>query len=399
MPAPRYHIIFSTLIEGRQPVQVYHDLADLFKIDQELVQQIFTRQGVVVKSDLDRATAEQYIQVILAAGAICVIEPMPPGSGAVVAADPLPEAQDDSGRAEPRPGAEKKVDSFVPDTDLFFSRLKDESCIEDADGETLKFRTPVFAAFLLLAGACFPIVSGSGQVHWPWQFVFEPQPPGLLWWVLLPVAAVGMLALLRAPAFSLIVACVGAVTLLSISVVLWEAALVLPLRILPFDRMAALVYILPLLGAAVCSAACRAMHDLGELVLLRLLAICGSLAVLIPAVTALFSAGMIWARWSMILLLLLLLLYAGLVFVCVCLPSVSEFMLCQIRLLSMLLVCWAPLAVFLAHLPLHEPDTSRALFMAVLKAGLLYYGALVAVTGGLRTGLLYRFEKQAHARA
>jgi len=35
----------------------------------------------------------------------------------------------------------------------------------------------------------------------------------------------------------------------------------------------------------------------------------------------------------------------------------------------------------------------------VLKAGLLYYGACAAVTGGLRAELLYRFEKQAHARA
>jgi hypothetical protein len=80
-------------------------------------------------------------------------------------------------------------------------------------------------------------------------------------------------------------------------------------------------------------------------------------------------------------------------------PSVSEFILDQVRLLGMFLVCWAPIAVFLAHLPLSEPDTGRALFMAVLKAGLLYYGACAAVSGGLRAELLYRFEKQAHTQA
>ena len=31
--------------------------------------------------------------------------------------------------------------------------------------------------------------------------------------------------------------------------------------------------------------------------------------------------------------------------------------------------------------------------MAVLKMGLLYYGALAAISGGLKTEFLYRFEK------
>jgi membrane protease YdiL (CAAX protease family) len=92
------------------------------------------------------------------------------------------------------------------------------------------------------------------------------------------------------------------------------------------------------------------------------------------------------------------LLYGALVLVCACLPSVSDFILYQVRLLGMFLVCWAPIAVFLAHLPLPEPDTGRALCMAVLKAGLLYYGACAAITGGLRAELLYRFEKQAQVR-
>jgi hypothetical protein len=127
--------------------------------------------------------------------------------------------------------------------------------------------------------------------------------------------------------------------------------------------------------------------------MLRLLAVCGSLAVLIPVCVALFTAGTVWGRWPLLLLLLLLLLYAVLVCVCACLPSVPEIFLRQVKLLGMFLVCWAPIAVFLVHLPLSEPDTGRALFMAVLKTGLLYYGTLAAIAGGLRTEFLYRFEK------
>jgi hypothetical protein len=395
MSEQRYHIIFSTLIEGRQPGRVYHDLADLFKIEHELVQQIFACQGSIVKSDLDRATAEQYVQIILAAGAICVIEPMPTEVIPVDAAmDVLPEEQDDRGRTEPPPDVEKCTESYASDTDHPPQQPDREFRVETETGRDVTgFRTPVLAALVLLAGACVPVLSGSGQVHWPWQFAFELQPPGLLWWVAVPVVVAGMLLLLRAPAFSLIVVFAGAALLLGTVVVLWEAALIMPLRILPLDRAAALAYVLPLLGAAICSAACSSMDELGELLMLRLLAACGSLAVLIPAGAALFISGDIWSRWPLILLLLLLLLYASLVLVCACLPSIPEKLLQQARLLSMLLLFWAPIAVFLAHLPLPEPDTDRALFMAVLKMGLLYYGSLAAISSGLKTEFLYHFEK------
>ena len=114
MSEPRYHIIFSTLIEGRQPEQVYHDLADLFKIEPELVQQIFACQGSIVKRDLDRATAEQYVQIILAAGAICVIEPMPTEGNPVAAAtDVMPEEQDDTDRTEQPPDVENVTESYA----------------------------------------------------------------------------------------------------------------------------------------------------------------------------------------------------------------------------------------------------------------------------------------------
>jgi len=388
MPEPRYHIIFSTLIEGRQPAQVYHDLADLFKINEETVQRIFACQGAVVKSDLDRSAAEQYVQIILAAGAICVIEPMPPGAdNAAVSNAPGP--------AEPVPAGESLP--CVPegsDPQPVSGAGMDAAAVSDAAEERPGLvRAPVLAALLLLAGACAPLMSGSGRFYWPWRFAFEPQPPGLLWWVIVPAAAAGLIALLRAPVFSLAVCVTGAAGLLVVAVVLWEASLIVPLRIMPLDRPAALFFVTALLGAAVCSAACSAMEDLGELVLLRLLAACGSLAVLISACTALFSAGPVWHRWPLALLLLLTMLYAVLALACAFLPAVPEGLLYQVRLLGMLLVCWAPAAVFLAHLPPEAPDTIGVLVAAVLKTGLLYYGALAAVAGGLRGEFLYRFEK------
>ena len=391
MPDFRYHIIFSTLIEGRQPEQVHRDLADLFEIDQELVQQIFACQGAVVKSDLDRATAEQYVQVILAAGAICVIEPMPSAISATEAACLAPEALDDFAQVSSSPVPRNDTEVCVPNSEQITQQ--EHAIFREGDGDVPGFRAPVFAALLLLAGVCVPILSASGQMHWPWQFAFEPQPPGLLWWVVVPVVAAGMFVLFRAPAFSLILVFMGAAALLGITVVFWEAALIMPLHILPLDRAAALAYVLPLLGVAVCSAVCSAMGELGELIMLRLLAVCGSLAVLIPAGIALFTADTIWGRWPLILLLLLLLLYAVLMLVCACLSSVSGSFLYQVRLLGIVLMCWAPVAVFMAHLPLIEPDTGSALVVAVLKAGFLYYGALAAIAGGLRTEFLYRFEK------
>lgn len=390
MPEPRYHIVFSTLVEGRYPGRVYHDLAEVFKIDQALVRQIFACQGAVVKSDLDREAAEQYLQVILAAGAICVIEPMP----SVPAAVSDSGTQEDSSTSTPSQVPEEDDESCAIDQEMVSQQRESEFDTEtDAGRETLGFRDPVFAALLLFAGACLPVMSDSGQLHWPWVFAFEPQPPGLLWWVMLPVAAAFVLVLLRAPASSLMVVLTGVVTLLGTIVVLWEAALILPLRILPLDRSVALLCVLPLLGAPVCSAACRAMNELGELITLRLLAVCGSLAILLPVFAAFFSAAAIWGRWPLILLLLLLLLYAVLTLVCACLPAVPENFLNQVRLLGLFLLCWAPVAVFLAHLPLPAPGIGSALLLGVLKSGLLYYGALSAIAVGLRNEFLYRFEK------
>jgi len=394
MPEPRYHIIFSTLIEGRNPERVYHDLADLFKIDQELVQRIFACQGAVVKRDLDREAAEQYVQIILAAGAICVIEPMPAAAGSFAAADVPTSAYAGAAADDPAPeegSGSDSTDEPLRQPDPVFCAETVQS--EDVPGRQSIFRVPGFAALLLLAGALSPVVSGSARLYWPWRFAFEPQPPGLLWWVLLPGAAAAMIALLRGPAFSLIVLGAGAVALLGGTVVLWEAALIIPLSILPVDRAAALAFVMPLLGAAVCSAACSAMEDLGELIMLRLLAACGSLAVLIPASAALFSGGSVWGRWPLILLLLLMMLYAVLALVCAFMPAVPETLLKQVRILGVLLVCWAPVAVFLAHLPPAEPDTAATLCAAVLKIGLLYYGALSAIACGLHNEFLYRFEK------
>ncbi|MBM4311243.1 MAG: hypothetical protein FJ119_09915 [Deltaproteobacteria bacterium] len=394
MPEPRYHIIFSTLIDGRNPEQVYHDLADLFKIDQDLVQRIFACQGAVVKRGLDREAAEQYVQIILAAGAICVIEPMPADTGRADAAGAPAYGRED-GAAENQALHEEKgpgvADEPIRQPDSVF-RAEAVSGDEGAGRQSI-VRAPGFGALLLLAGALSPVMSGSARLYWPWQFAFEPQPPGLLWWVLLPAVAGALIALLRGPACSLIVLCAGAVALLGGTVVLWEAALIVPLRILPADRPAALAFVLPLLGAALCSAACSAMEDLGELFMLRLLAACGSVAVIFPACAALFSGGPVWGRWPLILLLLLLLLYAVLALVCAFLPAVPEALLRQVRLLCVLLVCWAPFAVLLAHLPPAAPDSTAALIAAVLKTALLCYGALAAIACGLRNEFLYRFEK------
>jgi hypothetical protein len=389
MPEPRYHIIFSALIEGRQPAQVYHDLAELFNIDEQQVQKIFSGQGAVVKRDLDRAAAEQYVQIILAAGAICIIEAMPDATQVTVASKTQVRESLDSGPPAVKavmktPDTETRQQHAVPSADIHPE--------DDSDHQNM-VRAPGLAALLLFAGACVPVLSGSGRLYWPWQLIFESQIPGMAWWVVLPAATGAFIVLLRGRAISLAVICAGAVALLGGTVVLWEAALVIPLRILPLDRSGALLFAVPLLGAALCSAACSAMEELGELIMLRVLAACGSLALAVPACAALVNPGSVWGRWSLILLLLLVVLYAVCVLGCAVLPTVPEILMQQVRLLFSVIMYWAPIAVFLAHLPLSRPETIGMLLLAVLKAGLLYYGALAALVCGLRNEFLYRFEK------
>lgn len=394
MSEPRYHIVFSTLIEGRQPSRVYHDLAELFNIDEALVRRIFACQGAVVKNDLDRATAEQYVQVILAAGAICLIEPMPSGPAT---ADAPPSQQAAAGDGPSAPvDSEQQARPHDPDgtpCPTAALRSADTTAAKSVSSRAGSSSAPAFAALLLLAGAAMPLLSGSGQLYWPWLFVFEPQPPGLLWWVLVPAAAALLIALLRLPAFSLAVTITGLAALCTITAVLWEASLIIPLRILPLDRLSALALAAALAGTAVCAGACAAMEELGGLVPLRLLAAGGSLAVILPACAALFSAGAIWHSWPMILLLLILTLLGAMAFACSVCPAVPDALLCQVRLLCRILICWAPAAVLIAHLPPEPPDTHAVLLMAVLKTALLYYGPLLAIAAGLRNEFLYRFEK------
>jgi hypothetical protein len=196
MAEPRYHIIFSTLIEGRNPEQVYHDLADLFKIDPDLVQRIFACQGAVVKRDLDREAAEQYVQIILAAGAICVIEPMPANACSGTAGmSASAQARTAAEEAPHEAGTLSAADEPIRQPEPAF-RVEVASG-DAAAGRQSIFRAPGFAALLLLAGALAPVVSGGARLYWPWRFAFEPQPPGLLWWVLLPLAAAAVIALLR----------------------------------------------------------------------------------------------------------------------------------------------------------------------------------------------------------
>ena len=90
----QFRILFrGEVAAGADPATVKIRLQQLTKFDAERIEQLFSRSETVLKSGLDRATAERYQTAILATGAICSIEPLQPAAVPPVAAvspPPLP---------------------------------------------------------------------------------------------------------------------------------------------------------------------------------------------------------------------------------------------------------------------------------------------------------------------
>ncbi|MGA1796563.1 MAG: hypothetical protein ACMUIL_11965 [bacterium] len=75
--AERYKLLFhGETVEGQDCETVKRNLAALFRIDAEKINRLFSTLPITIKKDVDRATAEQYRNVLEKAGALCRIEPM-----------------------------------------------------------------------------------------------------------------------------------------------------------------------------------------------------------------------------------------------------------------------------------------------------------------------------------
>lgn len=77
--AELFRILFrGELAAGADLTTVKANLQQLTKFDTERIEQLFSQPETVLKSGLDRATAERYQTAIQATGAICAVEALPP---------------------------------------------------------------------------------------------------------------------------------------------------------------------------------------------------------------------------------------------------------------------------------------------------------------------------------
>lgn len=70
----RFEIAFSgQLVAGARPEVVKANLAKLFQADAQRIELLFSGRRVVIKNNLDAASAEKYRSVLERAGAIAVV--------------------------------------------------------------------------------------------------------------------------------------------------------------------------------------------------------------------------------------------------------------------------------------------------------------------------------------
>lgn len=120
-----YKVVLSgETAPGKSAADVTARMAALFKTTPEKMAQALKRPGMVVKKDVDLATAEKYARAISGTGAVCRVEPPPPSArSATPPQTPKPAPVKETARpaaksAEPRVViiqlANKPEDRFAP---------------------------------------------------------------------------------------------------------------------------------------------------------------------------------------------------------------------------------------------------------------------------------------------
>lgn len=144
MAGPLFKVVFEgRLVEGAQPESVKAALARLFKAEPARIEAMFTGAAVVVRRQVDEATARQYMQALEKAGAVARLESMedpapeasPPPSAAAAAAKPSPPVP--AALATPAPAVLRAMQAAprAPALDVAAvgSLLVDATPVPDAD--------------------------------------------------------------------------------------------------------------------------------------------------------------------------------------------------------------------------------------------------------------------------
>jgi hypothetical protein len=101
MAESSYRVVFEGELSGDLPEHaVKQNLASLFRMPQTRVEDLFSGRRVVLKKDVDGATAKRFESALAKAGAACRIEAMPGRDGEAGAQAPEPAAAPQAGGAE-----------------------------------------------------------------------------------------------------------------------------------------------------------------------------------------------------------------------------------------------------------------------------------------------------------
>jgi len=75
--AEKFNVVFNGQAEPNQDIEdVKQRLATVLKLDASGITRLFSGSAVVIKKNVDAATAEKYNQVFKRAGAVCIVEPV-----------------------------------------------------------------------------------------------------------------------------------------------------------------------------------------------------------------------------------------------------------------------------------------------------------------------------------
>jgi len=103
-----HRIIFSgEVAPGFEPDAVKRQLARRMKLTPEQVEKLFSGRRIILKKDLDAASAAAYTKTLEKLGAVAAVEPPPPGRTAAEPAGPS-ALQPSSPPAKPRQNAKTK---------------------------------------------------------------------------------------------------------------------------------------------------------------------------------------------------------------------------------------------------------------------------------------------------
>jgi hypothetical protein len=116
MSTSHYDLVFQGLLEGFGPQerQVREDFARLFSAPETTVGKVFERHGIVIKRDVDLATAERYADKLAAIGVSIQLRPAGSASGSHPAHDLATETQEVLDEWYERTKSRNRPQSFTP---------------------------------------------------------------------------------------------------------------------------------------------------------------------------------------------------------------------------------------------------------------------------------------------